>query len=151
MELFKNIFFNTDKLTPYITVKITYAGKLFEDNSKDIYLHYSFNQNWEKAKDIKMERSELGYQAEIELGKNKELNICFFNDKKQWDNNENENYNFPIEEAIFSLDTLEDTSLIPIKKLSKFYLWKKKTKIRFYKIIRFITGNYKRKVHEEKN
>ena len=78
MELFKNIFFNTDKLTPYSTIKITYAGKLFEEKSKEIYLHYVFNRNWDKAKDIKMQKSELGYQAEIELDNNKELNICFF-------------------------------------------------------------------------
>lgn len=148
MELFKNIFFNTDKLTPYITVKITYAGKFFEDKSKEVFVHFCFNDNWEKAKDIKMEKSELGYQAEIELDNNKILNICFFNDKKEWDNNDSTNYNFPIEEAEFSLIALDDTSLLP-KKLSQFYLWKKKARIRFYKIIRFITGNYKRKKVEE--
>ena len=67
MELVKNIFFNTDKLTPYIKVKITYAGKFFEDKSKEVFLHYSFNNDWENTKDIKMEKSELGYQAEIEI------------------------------------------------------------------------------------
>ena len=149
MELFENIFFNTDKLTPYITVKITYAGKFFEDKSKEVFLHYGFNNNWEKAKDIKMEKSDLGYQAEIQLNNDKKLNICFFNEKNEWDNNDSNNYNFPIEEAEFSLISL-DENLLPSRKLSKFYLWKKKIKIRFYKIIRFITGNYKRKVSEEK-
>ena len=148
MELFKNIFFNTDKLTPYITVKITYAGKFFEDESKEVFLHFCFNNEWEKAKDIKMEKSELGYQAEIELDNNKILSICFFNENKKWDNNDFANYNFPIEEAEFALIPLEDVSLLP-RKLSKFYLWKKKVRIRVYKIIRFITGNYKRKIKEE--
>lgn len=150
MELVKNIFFNTDKLTPYITVKITYAGKFFENKSKEIFLHYSFNDNWDNAKDIKMEKSELGYQAEVELDNNKELNICFFNENNEWDNNDNINYNFPIEEAEFSLVLLNDKLLFPSKKLSKFYLWKKKIKIGFYKIIRVITGNYKRKVWDDK-
>ena len=150
MELFKNIFFNTDKLTPYSTIKITYAGKLFEEKSKEIYLHYVFNRNWEKATDIKMQKSELGYQAEIELDNNKELNICFFNEKNEWDNNDALNYDFPIEEAEFALISLDD-SLLQTRRLSKFYLWKKKVRIRFYKIIRFITGNYKRKISEEKN
>ena len=103
MELVKNIFFNTDKLTPYIKVKITYAGKFFEEKSKEVFLHYSFNDNWENAKDIKMEKSELGYQAEIDLNNNKTLNICFFNENDEWDNNSSNNYNFPIEEAEFSL------------------------------------------------
>lgn len=152
MELFKNIFFNTDKLTPYITVKITYAGKFFEDNSKEVFLHYGFNDNWENAKNLKMEKSELGYQAEIELDKNKTLNLCFFNDQKEWDNNDSLNYNFPIEEAEFSLVLLSDNSLAYTRRLSKFYLWKKKFKISIYKIIKFIpkliTGNYKRKIKE---
>ena len=153
MELFKNIFFNTDKLTPYITVKITYAGKFFEDESKEVFLHYCFNDNWSTAKDIKMELSELGYQAEVELDNNKNLNICFFNENKEWDNNDSINYNFPIEEAEFSLILLDDNMLLSKRRLSKFYLWKKKTRIAIYKIIRFIpkliTGNYKRKAHNE--
>jgi len=152
MELFKNIFFNTDKLTPYITIKITYAGKLFENKSTDIFLHYCFNENWENFKDVKMEKSELGYQAEIELNNNKELNICFFNDKKEWDNNNFMNYNFPIEETDLNLIPLTNNSLIYKKRLSKFYLWKKKFKISIYKIIKLIpkliTGNYKRKIHD---
>ena len=148
MELFKNIFFNTDKLTSYISVKITYAGKFFEDQSKEVFLHYSFNSDWEKAKDIKMEKSDLGYQAEVDLGTNQELNICFFNEKKEWDNHDGINYNFPIEKVEFALISTDDT-LLP-RKLSRFYLWKKKVRIGFYKIIRFITGNYKRKINEEK-
>ena len=148
MELFKNIFFNTDKLTPYITVKITYAGKFFEDKSKEVFLHYCFNDEWEKATDIKMEKSELGYQAELELDNNKILNLCFFNEDKKWDNNSEINYNFPIEEAEFALIPLDDNYLLP-RKLSRFYLWKKKARIKIYKIIRFITGNYKRKAKEE--
>lgn len=149
MELFKNIFFNTDKLTPYITVKITYAGKFFENKSKDVFLHFCFNNDWDNAKDIKMEKSELGYQAEIELNNEKSFNICFFNEKNEWDNNDSMNYNFPIEEAELSLVSLDD-NWVSTQFLSRFYLWKKKFKVRVYRIIRFITGNYKRKVNEEK-
>ena len=154
MELCKNIFFNTDKLTPYIKVKITYAGKFFSDNSNEVFLHYSFNNNWENAESIQMEKSELGYQAEIELDNNKVLNLCFYNENNEWDNNSSANYNFPIEEAEFSLIVLDDKSMFP-RKLSKFYLWKKKIKINIYKIIRFIpkliSGNYKRNLNKEKN
>lgn len=31
MELFRNIFFNTDKVVENTTVKVTYAGKLFQN------------------------------------------------------------------------------------------------------------------------
>ena len=42
MELVKNIFFNTDKLVESSKVKISYTGKLFEENSKNVYLHYGY-------------------------------------------------------------------------------------------------------------
>ena len=101
-----------------------------------------------------MEKSELGYQAEIDLDNNKVLNICFFNEKNEWDNNQSINYNFPIEEAEFSLIVLDENSMFP-KRLSKFYLWKKKFKISIYKAIRFIpkliTGNYRRKLNKKED
>ena len=37
MELLKNIFFNTDKLTQNSTVKISYTGKFFQDQSEEDY------------------------------------------------------------------------------------------------------------------
>ena len=40
MELVKNIFFNTDRLTPNTNVKISYIGKFFQDESKQVYIHY---------------------------------------------------------------------------------------------------------------
>ncbi len=42
MELVKNIFFNTDKLVEKSKVKISYAGKLFQDRSEEVYIHYGF-------------------------------------------------------------------------------------------------------------
>ena len=42
MELLKNIFFNTDKLVQNSTVKISYTGKFFEDNSEEVFIHYGF-------------------------------------------------------------------------------------------------------------
>ena len=34
MELCKNIFFNTDKLTPNSEIKISYTGRFFQDGSR---------------------------------------------------------------------------------------------------------------------
>ena len=152
MELIKNIFFNTDKLTPYIKVKISYIGKFFDDaNTSNVYLHYGFGNSWEKPGDILMTKSEIGYQAEVELINSETFNICFFNEKNEWDNNDSNNYIFNIEKADFSLIALDDEySLISPRKLSKFYLWKKKFKINIYKAItllpRLINGKYKRKL-----
>ena len=67
MELIKNIFFNTDKLVENSKVKISYAGKLFQDNCEEVYIHYGFGLNWDNIGEIKMEKTELGFQAEVEL------------------------------------------------------------------------------------
>ena len=67
MELSKNIFFNTDKLVPNSIVKISYIGSLFQDNSKEVYIHYGFGLLWENVSEVKMVKTELGFQAEIEL------------------------------------------------------------------------------------
>ena len=97
MELVKNIFFNTDKLIENTTIKISYTGKLFQEDSEEVFVHYGFGNNWDNLNEIKMERTELGFQAEIELISNDTLNLCFRNSNNEWDNNDSQNYIFPIE------------------------------------------------------
>ena len=85
MELFRNIFFNTDKVIENTDVKVTYAGKLFQSGSEDVTVHYGFGENWENAQDIQMQKSELGFQADIHVQPNTKLNFCFKNAKGEWD------------------------------------------------------------------
>ena len=91
MDLTKNIFFNTDKLVENSKVKISYTGKFFQDNSEKVFFHYGFGENWDNVKDIVMEKTELGFQTEIELISSETLNFCFFNENGEWDNNYNKN------------------------------------------------------------
>ena len=49
MELVKNIFFNTDRLTANSTVKISYTGKFFQDESKEVSIRYGFGEDWKNA------------------------------------------------------------------------------------------------------
>ena len=81
MELTKNIFFNTDKLIENTTVKISYTGKLFQNSSEKVFIHYGFGLDWENLNEIEMEKTELGFQAEIELLSNETFNFCFKNEK----------------------------------------------------------------------
>ena len=67
MELTKNIFFNTDKLVENSKVKISYTGELFQNASTDVSIHYGFGANWDNVGDAKMEKTELGFQIEVEL------------------------------------------------------------------------------------
>ena len=152
MELTKNIFFNTDKLITNTIVKISYTGKLLQENSKEVYLHYGFGENWDYVNDVKMEKTELGFQAEIPLIDASTFNFCFKDENNNWDNNDNSNYVFPIEKLQNSLITTEqpEYALVP-HRLRKTYLWSKKIKLAVYKILRsvpkLISGNYKRKVN----
>ena len=98
MELIKNIFFNTDKIVGNTDIKITYAGQLFQNGSDDVTIHYGFGDNWSNAQDIVMEKTELGYQANIHVQPDSKLNFCFKNSCGEWDNNNGMNYEFKIEE-----------------------------------------------------
>ncbi len=150
MELTKNIFFNTDKLVANSTVKISYTGKLFQDAAEAVFIHYGFGLNWENLTDVKMEKTELGFQAEIALNDAESLSFCFNDGNGNWDNNDNQNYTFAIEELPNALLVQEDLSLDPHPRLRRTYLWSKKIRLAIYKIITYlpklISGNYKRKL-----
>lgn len=153
MELVKNIFFNTDKLIENTIVKISYTGKFFQENAEEVFIHYGFGNNWDNLNEIKMEKTELGFQVEIELLSNDSLNLCFRNSNNEWDNNDSQNYIFPIEKADLSLVVKEENEVDVSRKLRKTYLWSKKIRLAVYKLITYlpkiISGNYKRKVKNE--
>lgn len=154
MELTKNIFFNTDKLVENTVVKISYTGKLFTDNAEEVYIHYGFGLSWDNVDEQKMIKTELGFQAEIELPSADTFNFCFKDNENHWDNNNTQNYIFPIEKLEQSLIVQqENSSLAPARRLRKTYIWSKKIRLAVYKIITFvpkiISGNYKRKLSEE--
>lgn len=159
MELVKNIFFNTDKIVENSKLKISYVGALYQNGSEEVFLHYGFGLQWDNVSDIKMEKTELGFQCEIEIGESESLNLCFRNGNNEWDNNEGQNYNFSIEklekeeeDINLSLIVTEDAGMQIHKGLRKSYIWSKKVKLAVYKIIKFfpkiMSGNYKRKVIE---
>lgn len=156
MELTKNIFFNTDKLVENTSVKLSYTGSLFQDGYEgNIYLHYGFGPSWENVNEIEMNKTDLGYQAEITLPDSESFNFCFKNSENIWDNNNGENYIFPIEKVCTDLISIDnkDFSLSKPHRLRKTYIWSKKVRLAVYKLIRYVpkilSGNYKRKVSEE--
>lgn len=157
MELTKNIFFNTDKLIENTTVKISYTGKFFQDASEEVSIHYGFGLNWDNVNDITMNRTELGFQAEISLLEGESFNFCFKNSNDQWDNNEQANYIFPLEQLKTELIVLdnEPLSLSTTNKLRKSYIWSKKVRLAVYKLITYLpkimSNNYKRKINNEGN
>ena len=157
MELSKNIFFNTDKLVENSKVKISYTGKLFQDSAEEVSIHYGFGNNWDNVNDIQMEKTDLGFQAEIDLCEGDTFNFCFKDGNNCWDNNEGQNYIFPLEKVQTELLVLEDepVALNSARKLRKSYLWSKKVRLAVYKLITYLpkilSGNYKRKLSTNTN
>lgn len=153
MELVKNIFFNTDKLIENTSVKISYTGKLFQDDCEEVFIHYGFGLNWDDLNELKMVKTELGFQAEIQLPSADSLNFCFRDNNNNWDNNNSLNYIFPIEKLELALVVQENTEIDSPRKLRKSYIWSKKVRLAIYKIITYlpkiISGNYKRKINIE--
>lgn len=152
MELVKNIFFNTDRLTSNSTVKISYTGKFFQDDSEEVKIHYGFGNTWENLSELPMKKTDLGFQIELELLDYDTFNFCLKNEKDEWDNNDGQNYVFAIEHPETSLLLIEENSIAKPHKLRKSYLISKKIRLAIYKIIisipKLISGNYKRR---EKN
>ena len=152
MELVKNIFFNTDKLIQGTTVKISYTGTLFQDGSEQVYLHYGFDNEWKDLNEVEMEKTDLGYQVEIELPEYDTFNFCLKNSNDVWDNNEGQNYSFNLEKNETALVVKEETGIDTRKHLRKSYIWSKKIRLAIYKMLiyvpRLISGNYKRKIED---
>ncbi len=149
MELVKNIFFNTDKLTTNSKVKISYTGKFFQDNSEEVKIHFGFGNDWENLSELPMRKTDLGFQIEVELMDKPTFNFCIKNEKNEWDNNNGNNYIFPIEHPDVALAVVEEKSIAHARKLRKTYLISKKLRLAIYKIIisipKLISGNYRRK------
>ena len=154
MELTKNIFFNTDKLVENTTVKISYTGKFFQDKSKDVSIHYGFGFNWDNVNDVKMAKTDLGFQAEIQLLEGDSFNFCFKNGHSEWDNNNGTNYIFNLEAIKPELILIDEepSFLATPNKLRKSYLWSKKIRLAIYKIITYfpkiLSSNYRKKANQ---
>ena len=155
MELVKNIFFNTDKLVENSKVKISYTGKLFQEKAEKVYAHYGFGSEWNNVNEIEMEKTDLGFQAEIQLCEGETFNLCFKSETNEWDNNNDANYIFTLEKPATELIVLEDEpkAIGTSRKLRRSYLWSKKIRLAVYKILtylpRIISGNYKKKAKNE--
>lgn len=151
MELTKNIFFNTDKLIENSKVKISYTGKFYQENSEKVTIHYGFNDEWNNVNDVEMQKTELGFQTEIDLLEGETFNLCFKNELDEWDNNNGSNYVFQLEKLPQELIVIEDMPKFigTARPLRKTYLWSKKIKLAIYKIITYlpkiISGNYTKK------
>ena len=149
MELSKNIFFNTDRLVQDSKVKISYTGTLFQEGADEVFIHYGFDNDWKELIEIQMEKTDLGFQAEIELPAYDTFNFCFRDGNNTWDNNETSNYVFALEQSETALIIREELAVETRRHLRKSYIWSKKIRLAVYKLLvyvpKLISGNYRKK------
>ena len=105
MELTKDVYFNTDKLIANTKIKISYTGKFYQENNEKVYLHYGYDKDWNNINELEMNKTDLGYQVELDLLAGDTLNFCFKNQNNEWDNNFGQNYIFSIEKKINNAST----------------------------------------------
>ena len=67
MNLTKNIFFDSDKIVENTTIKITYCGDLFQNESEKVFIHFGYGLLWSNVSEAEMTKKENGFEAEIEL------------------------------------------------------------------------------------
>ena len=102
-----------------------------------------------------MEKTDLGFQAEVDLIDKETFNFCFKNELNVWDNNDNNNYIFNLEEVPNTLVSVEDTeaTIHSTNSENSFLQFTKKVKLAIYKVItsipKLISGTYKRNKVEE--
>lgn len=110
MSLYANIKFSSD-LIENEACNITYSGYLFEKNSTCVSIVYGFGPEWHHTTEQKMEKTDEGFVATVNMRDFDTFNFCFKNLDNEWDNNYNQNYTSPISKPVINetQDVAEET------------------------------------------
>lgn len=89
-------------LTPNVVTQgdkatIKYKGLLHNAGAHSVFMRMGYGINWDNTKDIRMTRTDDGYEAEVDVSSNQKLNLAFKDCANNWDNNSNMNYSFDVE------------------------------------------------------
>jgi hypothetical protein len=83
---------------PGDTIHIDYQGLLKDSGAKEVYLHYGFDSWSKKINTVKMENNDYGgFETDIHVDGNHEINFCFKDDANHWDNNDGFNWTVPLQ------------------------------------------------------
>lgn len=82
--------------------KITYSGFLYGNGSDSVSIVYGYGSHWEHTTELKMDKTENGFTAEVNMLNYNLFNCCFKNGNNEWDNNYGGNYVFEIEDLVIN-------------------------------------------------
>lgn len=92
----QGVFIEKSDLVQGKTAKLKYSGLLYKHGAEEVYVHLGFGLLWEGLREIKMTRTEDGFEAEIPLEFADTLNFCFRDNAYNWDNNSYQNYSYEV-------------------------------------------------------
>ena len=78
MNLYTNIKFSNN-LIGNKACTITYSGYLYENNSQAIRIVYGYGNEWQHTTEQLMEKTEHGFEAQINVLDYDTFNFCFRN------------------------------------------------------------------------
>lgn len=81
----------------YENVTIVYNGLLAQHGAPEVYARVGFGDQWQGAQDLRMLRTNSGFEVTIPAANADSLNCCFKDQANNWDNNSGMNYNFEID------------------------------------------------------
>lgn len=79
------------------TATVTYKGLLKNSGADSVYMHVGFGENWRNTRDIRMNRTNEGFEASVPVTEYDKLNIAFKDSANNWDNNSGRNYRFEVQ------------------------------------------------------
>ena len=78
------------------TAKVVYNGLLAQSGAEKVYIRIGFGEEWKKANDYRMIRTDQGFEASVPVAIANTMNICFKDNANNWDNNSGVNYSFSV-------------------------------------------------------
>lgn len=76
---------------------VKYKGLLYNSGADAVYMRLGFGSNWNDQTDVKMAKTQDGFEAEIPVTSPEKLNLAFKDSASNWDNNSGMNYSFNVE------------------------------------------------------
>lgn len=96
MDFTKDIYLNTDKIYENSSLIILYNGILSQNTKNKVFLHYGYNDNWDKQDELKLKRTESGLLGVLRISAGTNFQFVFRDSENNWDNNNDSNYVLPI-------------------------------------------------------
>lgn len=102
MSLYNIYYENGVIVTPNVIVKgdrasVLYKGILKNSGADEVYMHTGYGEFWDNAGDVKMKRTEEGFEAVLPISTDKPLKLAFKDSADNWDNNCGRNYTFEVQ------------------------------------------------------